>query len=107
MRSAIVYITPPAHFEYLATIEDGSKPAPYIERFEVIQPPGRSCTIVQKADSWPDALEQLQAIADEYGTLEHGALIMPLLCDPDDGEHFEELEEIKGHILEELSNTPK
>lgn len=79
--TALVNIYTDGNIEYMALIEDGSKPRPYIDRqtLAVIWPPGRSKTIIRTATSWRDALEQLQAIADEYGTLAGGVFAVPLV----------------------------
>ena len=79
--TALVNIYTDGNIEYMALIEDGSKPRPYIDRqtLAVIWPPGRSKTIIKTATSWRDALEQLQAIADEYGTLAGGVFAVPLV----------------------------
>ena len=72
--------------EYCAIVKDGSRPAPYLDEsaLQIIQPPSRDKTITGRAGSWRDALEQLQAIADEYGTLIDGAPAAYLVYKPGD-----------------------
>ena len=77
---ALVHIHTNGEIEFCADITDGSRPAPYLDMktLQVIHPPGRAKTIIRPAGSWADALQQLQALADEYGTLATGAGIIPL-----------------------------
>ncbi len=78
LSSAMVHFYTSGDIEYCAWIEDGSKPRAYLDSktLQVISPPGHSKTIIRAAASWADALEQLQALADEYGTLQTGAGIL-------------------------------
>lgn len=80
LATALVHLYSSGDIEYCASIEDGSRPKPYIDRatLAIIHPPGHAQTIIHAAASWADALEQLQALADEYGTLQTGAGIYPM-----------------------------
>ena len=88
LSTAIVNIYTDGEIEFCAYITDGSKPTPYLDmkKLQVVHPPGRAKTIIRPAGSWADALQQLQALADEYGTLATGAGIMPLAYTKDDEE---------------------
>ena len=72
---AIIDYYPDGHIEYCAEILDGSRPAPYLDKetLQLVMPRSRDKTIICPAGSWADALAQLQALADEYGTLPGGA----------------------------------
>lgn len=78
LSCAMVHFYTNGEIEYCAQIEDGGRPAPYLDKknLELIHPPGHTKTIVRAAGSWADALEQLQALADKYGTLPRGAGII-------------------------------
>ena len=89
LAGALVYFFKSGRIEYCADIQDGNKPKSYIdlETFYIVSPPGHSKTIVNEAESWADALEQIQGIANEYGTLSKGAAFFPLVyTEKDDSE---------------------
>lgn len=75
LNCACVLVRSLTDLEYTAMIEDGNKPKPYFDEktFKIVIPDGEARTIVRRASSGMDALEQLHALADQYGTLQRGA----------------------------------
>ena len=85
MLDAWIYVRPNG-FEYFTSIEDGDRPKGYLQGFEYIQPPGRSCNIVGTTKTLDEAKAKLQEIADKYGSIFGRVPVFIVQSDKEDDE---------------------